>query len=72
MNKFETKWPVFWTLQFKLYLDNFVEDIFFMLVKECQEAALVFTGKYEKALEDVSKIDTPRLFRVLRIPDEII
>ena len=58
----------------QLYLDDLIEDIFFMLVKECEETAPVFPyWKYdpfslENMLEDeclsefrVSKLDIPRL-----------
>ena len=70
----------------QLYLDDLLEeDIFFMLVKECEETAPVLPyWKYdsfslENMLEDeclsefrVSKLDIPRLLRVLRIPREIV
>ena len=69
----------------QLYLGDLIEYIFFMLVKECEETAPVFPyWKYdpfslENMLEDeclsefrVSKLDIPRLLRVLRIPREIV
>ena len=69
-----------------LYLEDLIEeDLFYMLVKECEETAPVFPyWKYdrfslESMLEDeclsefrVAKTDIPRLVRVLQIPDDII
>ena len=68
-----------------MYLEDLIEeDLFYMLVKGCEETAPVFPyWKYDRfsleSLEDeclsefrVAKTDIPRLVRVLQIPDDII